>query len=282
MLTPSILQLTPATSQDVDLIVDFMTQAEAFSFVEKQQIPSKKELLAFLDQQVLYLVYEAQTLCGCFGFRMAYGSAQLTYVYVVSVNQKQSEALADRLLEEAKKQAFASSINYLTVVATPVIGAFYEKRGAKPAQVENENPGVVEYYLSVVNQPWIDLPTAGLVCVKGNQLLLAFSKNKQAWYLPGGKIDPGEHSQQALIREIEEELSLVLQEERLTFLTHIVAPAYGEKKNILMQQDCYAYDLANDTITIANEIGGVQYFTKEDYIRNQIPVPGVLKVFDFL
>ncbi|MGS4347457.1 NUDIX domain-containing protein [Myroides odoratus] len=281
MSIPPLVHLVPAKSQDVDLILDFMAQAKSFSFIP-QQIPLKKELVEFLQQEAFYLLYEGETLGGCFGFRMAYGSAQLTYVYVLSVDPKQSEAVANQLLEEAKKQAFASSISYLTVLATPAVGAFYEAGGAKPAATQEENREVGEYYITVVNQPWVDLPTAGLVCVQGNQLLLAFSKNKQAWYLPGGKIDPGEHSQQALIREIEEELSLVLQPERLTFLTHIVAPAYGEKKNILMQQDCYAYDLADDTIVVANEIGGVQYFTKEDYVRNQIPVPGVLKVFDFL
>jgi len=33
------------------------------------------------------------------------------------------------------------------------------------------------------------LPTAGLIALKGDKLLLAYSNNKKAWYLPGGKID---------------------------------------------------------------------------------------------
>jgi len=36
------------------------------------------------------------------------------------------------------------------------------------------------------------LITAGLIVIKDKQLLLAFSNNKQAFYLPGGKADPGE------------------------------------------------------------------------------------------
>lgn len=52
------------------------------------------------------------------------------------------------------------------------------------------------------------LATAGLIVVKDNKLLLAFSNNKKAWYLPGGKIDAGETSVQALQREIKEELNL--------------------------------------------------------------------------
>ena len=55
-----------------------------------------------------------------------------------------------------------------------------------------------------------ELPTAGLIVVDNQKLLLTFSKNKKAWYLPGGKIDEGETSKQALIREIEEELNVTL------------------------------------------------------------------------
>ena len=59
------------------------------------------------------------------------------------------------------------------------------------------------------------LPTAGLGVVKGDKLLLAYSKNKKAWYLPGGKIDDGESSLETLQREIFEELNIVLNAERL-------------------------------------------------------------------
>ena len=50
------------------------------------------------------------------------------------------------------------------------------------------------------------LHTAGLVVIQENKLLLAFSNNKKAWYLPGGKIDAGETPVEALQREIQEEL----------------------------------------------------------------------------
>ena len=69
------------------------------------------------------------------------------------------------------------------------------------------------------------LPTAGLIIVRHRALLLAYSNNKQAWYLPGGKIDAGETAKQALLREIREELALNLDAEQLHFYTHISAPA---------------------------------------------------------
>ncbi len=187
----------------------------------------------------------------------------------------------------AKIKAIGQANRYAYLLAwtiTPFKSVF-EQLGGQLSQVvpsEMIDQNRLAYYLTVVDEPWIDLPTAGLVCLKGDQVLLAYSKNKKAWYLPGGKIDTGENSQEALIREIEEELSLSLQPDRLSFLTRIVAPAYGEKKNIMMQQDCYLYDIKQDKIEVANEIGGVEYFSLAEYIQHQIPVPGVLKVFEFL
>jgi len=125
------------------------------------------------------------------------------------------------------------------------------------------------------------LPTAGLIVVKNNGILLAYSNNKKAWYLPGGKVDPGESSLQSLQREIREELNLTLQADRLTYYCHISAPAYGEHQDIVMEQDCYIYDLQED-VRPGNEIGGVKFFDYESYRNEAIQVIGVLDIFERL
>lgn len=125
------------------------------------------------------------------------------------------------------------------------------------------------------------LPTAGLVVVKGDKLLLAYSKNKKAWYLPGGKIDDGESSLETLQREIFEELNIVLNAERLKYYCHITAPAYGEDPPIIMEQDCFLYQL-NEKIEPKNEIGEVRFFDIKMYQSEPAQVPGVLLVFDKL
>ena len=125
------------------------------------------------------------------------------------------------------------------------------------------------------------LPTAGLVVVKGDKLLLAYSKNKMAWYLPGGKIDDGESSLETLQREIFEELNIVLNSERLKYYCHITAPAYGEEPPIIMEQDCFIYQL-NEKIEPKNEIGEVRFFDIKMYQSEPAQVPGVLLVFDKL
>lgn len=125
------------------------------------------------------------------------------------------------------------------------------------------------------------LPTSGLIAVKNNKLLLAYSKNKEAWYLPGGKIDDGEDSIESLQREIFEELNVELDPEALTFYCHISAHAYREEKNVTMEQDCYIYEL-NEEIKPGNEIAAVKFFNFESYKSEPVQVVGVLEVFEKL
>jgi ADP-ribose pyrophosphatase YjhB (NUDIX family) len=120
----------------------------------------------------------------------------------------------------------------------------------------------------------IQLITAGLIVIKNRKLLLAFSKNKQAWYLPGGKTDNDETTKLALIREIKEELNVMLEPEKLEFYTHITAPAFGEAENIMMEQDCFFYELLTTPMPNA-EIKSLEYFDCISY-QSEIQVPGVV------
>ncbi|MFD1771053.1 NUDIX hydrolase [Sphingobacterium suaedae] len=124
------------------------------------------------------------------------------------------------------------------------------------------------------------LPTAGLLVIKENKILLAFSKNKQAWYLPGGKLNEGETSEEALIREIKEELGVTLKKTALQFLTHISATAYGEA-GLTMEQDCYLCPLEEEVRPSA-EIVAARYFSVQEYAQEQVRVEGVIKAFEIL
>ncbi|UAY55061.1 NUDIX hydrolase [Arachidicoccus terrestris] len=124
----------------------------------------------------------------------------------------------------------------------------------------------------------IKLHTAGLIVIKDNQLLLAYSNNKKAWYLPGGKIDPGETALESLIREIEEELHVRLNKTDLSAYYHISAPAFGESNSVLMEQDCFIGP-ASDHYKASGEVGAIRYFSYDAYISQQPVVPGVINAF---
>ncbi len=125
------------------------------------------------------------------------------------------------------------------------------------------------------------LHTAGLLVIKNKKLLLAFSRNKQCFYLPGGKIDTGETARQALCREIAEELLVQVTDADLDYYTHISAPAYGEKDGLVMEQDCF---LMRREITAAPaaEIGELRYFSLAEYLQEPQQAPGAVMILQQL
>ena len=127
----------------------------------------------------------------------------------------------------------------------------------------------------------VALPTVGLLLVKERKLLLAFSNNKQCFYLPGGKIDAGETPTQALCREINEELNIDLAEKDLEYYTHISAPAYGEQSGIIMEQDCFFVHKAVVPSASA-EIGQLGWFTLASYLQQPNRAPGAVMILEQL
>jgi 8-oxo-dGTP pyrophosphatase MutT (NUDIX family) len=109
------------------------------------------------------------------------------------------------------------------------------------------------------------LPTAGLLFIKNRKLLLAYSRNKQCFYLPGGKIDIGETATKALCREINEEMNVIIDEHELKYYTHITTPAYREN-GIIMEQGCFFLH-HNITPQPSSEISKLKYFSLDDYLE---------------
>lgn len=123
----------------------------------------------------------------------------------------------------------------------------------------------------------MQLHTAGLLVIKDRKLLLAFSTNKQCFYLPGGKVDDGETPAAALCREIDEELNTIISVKDLQFYTHITAPAYGEREGVIMEQDCF-FTTAPVQPVAAAEIGALHYFTLEEYLQQPVTAPGAIMI----
>ena len=127
----------------------------------------------------------------------------------------------------------------------------------------------------------IRMATVGLVIVQNRKLLLAFSKNKNCFYLPGGKIDSNESSEDALRREIAEELNVVLEKQDLKFYVHISAPAFGEMDGTVMEQDVYFADKEMSPYASA-EIGEIKYFTLDEYLNESKQAPGAVMMLQRL
>ncbi|MCH1866936.1 TIGR00730 family Rossman fold protein [Nocardioides sp. CFH 31398] len=82
------------------------------------------------------------------------------------------------------------------------------------------------------------LETVAWVHVEHGHLLTVRTRGQDAFYLPGGKLEPGESHPTALRREVREELGLDLDPTSITPLTVIDAPAHGRDGQRL-RMHCY-------------------------------------------
>jgi 8-oxo-dGTP pyrophosphatase MutT (NUDIX family) len=125
------------------------------------------------------------------------------------------------------------------------------------------------------------LLTVGLLILENRKLLLAWSRNKQCFYLPGGKIDPDETPTMALCREVAEEMNVTIDEHELKYYTHITAHAYGEENGTIMEQDCFFLE-RNITPEASSEIGELKYFSLKEYLSEINRAPGAVMILEKL
>ena len=76
------------------------------------------------------------------------------------------------------------------------------------------------------------LRCACLVAEQDAKLLLVRVRQNAHWYLPGGKIEDDESPEEALHRELDEELGITLTPGSLRYLYSVVGPAYGETGDV--------------------------------------------------
>lgn len=96
--------------------------------------------------------------------------------------------------------------------------------------------------------------------IKEMKILVARSKGKDTFYIPGGKREPQETDAQALVREIQEELSVNLKEDTLAYYGSFSAQAHGHTEGIKVQMTCYTGEY-NGTLAPAAEIEEMAWLT---------------------
>lgn len=78
---------------------------------------------------------------------------------------------------------------------------------------------------------WIHIHQKKLLCVR--------TQGKDAFYLPGGKREPGESDHQTLMREVYEELNVRLYPETITWFNTYEADAHGYGVGTQVRMPCY-------------------------------------------
>ena len=96
------------------------------------------------------------------------------------------------------------------------------------------------------------------IAIKDKKLLVVRSHNKDLFYLPGGKRDVGETDTEALMREINEELTVNLTKSSIKPFSIYSAQADGKAEGIEVQLTCYFADYTGE-LTPAAEIAEMQW-----------------------
>ncbi|MDH5533237.1 MAG: NUDIX domain-containing protein [Candidatus Pacebacteria bacterium] len=98
------------------------------------------------------------------------------------------------------------------------------------------------------------------ILIKDNKILVTLSKGKDTWYIPGGKRESGETDHQALIREVNEELTVNVIEDSIIKYGVFEAQAHGKPDGTIVRMTCYEADFTGD-LTPAAEIAEIDFFT---------------------
>ena len=102
--------------------------------------------------------------------------------------------------------------------------------------------------------------------VHNGRLLGVRSRGKDAFFLPGGKREPGESDHEALLREVHEELGVTLDEESLRLAHVFEAPAHGQPEGVFVRMTCFSGAYAGE-LRPAAEIEELAWLTHDDRDR---------------
>ncbi|WP_149194631.1 NUDIX hydrolase [Luteimonas suaedae] len=105
---------------------------------------------------------------------------------------------------------------------------------------------------------WIHIDAGRVLCVR--------SHGKDAFYLPGGKREPGESDEACVRREIHEELGVSLRPATLRAVGTFEAQAHGKPEGTQVRMACYAADYDGELQADA-EIAELAWLTHGDRDR---------------
>lgn len=122
------------------------------------------------------------------------------------------------------------------------------------------------------------IDTVAWVRIEEGRILCARPRDKDVFYIPGGKREGGETDLQTLLREIEEELTVALLPETAAHVGTYEAVVHGPADGALVRMSCYTADYRG-TLAASSEIEEVAWFS---YANRSLVPPVDQLLFDDL
>lgn len=101
---------------------------------------------------------------------------------------------------------------------------------------------------------------AALIIRADGMALVVRKRGTSAFMQAGGKLEPGETPQAALLRELQEELDLVVDTGALVPFGHFEAPAANEPGHVVVA-DVFRIDIGDQEISAAAEIEEIRWIS---------------------
>ena len=98
------------------------------------------------------------------------------------------------------------------------------------------------------------------IFIQNRQILMTLSKGKDTFYIPGGKREQGETDEEALMREVKEELTVDLIPESIVHYGTFEAQAHGKAEGVIVRMACYEAQFTG-TLQPSAEIESIDYYT---------------------
>ncbi|MBI2357013.1 NUDIX domain-containing protein [Candidatus Dojkabacteria bacterium] len=109
----------------------------------------------------------------------------------------------------------------------------------------------------------IQIHKAAGIIIKDRRLLTTRAFDSNIYIAPGGSIEEGETGEEALIRELSEELSITVSTEDLTFFGTFYANAADDKEKML-QMDVYTVQKWEGELKPTSEVKELKWISSED------------------
>jgi len=116
------------------------------------------------------------------------------------------------------------------------------------------------------------------ICIQDRKVLFVRTKGKDLFYTVGGKREGQETDEQALLREVQEEVDVSLVSGTITYLATFKAQAHAQPEGVMVQLKCFTADYQGDLKPSA-EIVELIWLSSAD--KDKTTTPGAM-VLDWL
>ncbi|MHA3702257.1 TIGR00730 family Rossman fold protein [Jatrophihabitans sp. YIM 134969] len=135
----------------------------------------------------------------------------------------------------------------LRMIEHTVEAGFLARSTADSLIVETDVDALLDRLMPATGTTDDALDVVAWVLVRDGALLVARTRGSDAFYAPGGKVEPGETQVAALVREMREELGVEVDPLTVTPLTTVTAPAHGGHAGRTVRLACFTASTLADS-----------------------------------